>query len=131
MRWRVVIPVFAAVLAVGVAARVMTGAPVDADVNDSGALNALKFAVVEHNKATNDLYLSQVARIIRVQKQVVAGMKYIITAELGKTPCRKGGADQECTVHEDQSKARPYQCTFTVWSKPWQSFIQLEDEKCS
>lgn len=69
MRWRVVIPVFAAVLAVGVAARTLVGGPVDADVNDSGALNALKFAVVEHNKATNDLYLSQVARIIRVQKQ--------------------------------------------------------------
>ncbi|XP_071754100.1 cystatin C (amyloid angiopathy and cerebral hemorrhage) [Centroberyx gerrardi] len=128
MSWKVTVSIFAAVFAVGMA--VMTGAPVDANVNEEGVQNALKFAVVQHNKKSNDMYLSQVAQVIRAQKQVVAGTKYIITVQMGKTPCRKNGAEETCAIHADPEMARPYQCTFTVWSRPWLPAIELLKQTC-
>ena len=66
--WKIVFAVLAAVLAVGLGA--MAGGFRDIDVNDAGARNALNFAVVQHNRGSNDLYLSQVAEVVRVQSQV-------------------------------------------------------------
>ncbi|XP_071375780.1 cystatin C (amyloid angiopathy and cerebral hemorrhage) [Centroberyx affinis] len=128
MSLKLTVSIFAAVFAVGMAA--MVGGWTDANVNDEGVQNALKFAVVQHNKGSNDMYLSQVAQVIRAQKQVVAGMKYLITVQMGKTPCRKSGVDETCNIHEDPEMARPYQCTFTVWSRPWLHSIELKEQTC-
>lgn len=68
MVWKVVFPILAAVFAVGSGA--LVGGPQDVDVNDEQALNALNYAVVQHNRRSNDLYLSQVAEVARVQRQV-------------------------------------------------------------
>ncbi|XP_022599426.1 cystatin-C-like [Seriola dumerili] len=126
--WKLVFPVLAAVFAVGLGSFV--GGPQDIDMNETGAQEALNFAVVHHNNRTNDLYLSQVAEVVKVQRQVVAGIKYIITVKMGKTPCRKDSANELCAIHQDQALARPYQCTFTVWSRPWMKEIRMVDEKC-
>uniref|UniRef100_A0A669DBJ0 Cystatin domain-containing protein n=1 Tax=Oreochromis niloticus TaxID=8128 RepID=A0A669DBJ0_ORENI len=64
----VALTVLAAVLAVGYGA--MVGGFRDADVNDEGVQNALHFAVVQHNRGSNNMYLSQVAEVIKVQSQV-------------------------------------------------------------
>ncbi|XP_070696960.1 cystatin C (amyloid angiopathy and cerebral hemorrhage) [Pempheris klunzingeri] len=125
--WKSVFPVLAAVLAVGLCG--IIGGPQDIDVTDEGAQNALNFAVTQHNRGSNDLYLSQVAEVVKVQRQVVSGMKYIITVKMAKTPCRKGSINEVCAIHQDQEMARPYQCTFTVWSRPWLDDIRV-DEKC-
>ncbi|XP_035519091.1 cystatin C (amyloid angiopathy and cerebral hemorrhage) [Morone saxatilis] len=128
MMWKAVLPVLATVLAVGLG--VLVGGFRDADVNDEGVQNALNFAVVEHNKGSNDMYLSQVAQVVKVQTQVVAGTKYVITVKMGKTACRKDHAEEVCAVHQDPEMARPYQCTFTVWSHPWINDIRVISEKC-
>lgn len=65
---KAVFPILAAVFAVGLGA--LVGGPQDVDVNDEQALNALNYAVVQHNRRSNDLYLSQVAEVARVQRQV-------------------------------------------------------------
>lgn len=68
MMSKVVFPILAAVFAVGLGSMVGTFQTID--VNNEGAQNALKFAVVEHNRRTNDLYLSQVAEVLEVKRQV-------------------------------------------------------------
>ncbi|XP_053188746.1 cystatin C (amyloid angiopathy and cerebral hemorrhage) [Scomber japonicus] len=129
MMWKLVFPALAAVFTLGSAA--LIGGPRDIDVNDSGVQNALNFAVVQHNRGTNDMFVSQVAEVIKAQSQVVAGIKYIITVRMGRTDCRKDSGNQQCTIHQGNEKARLYQCTFTVWSRPWlRDGIQLLDEKC-
>jgi len=108
----------------------MMGAPADGDINDKDTQNALQFAVVQHNKNSNDMYVSQVARVIKTQTQVVAGMKYIFTVEMGRTSCKKGGAETVCAIHQDPKVAEPYQCKFEVWSRPWLNDIQVVKNKC-
>ncbi|KAM3863030.1 cystatin C (amyloid angiopathy and cerebral hemorrhage) [Diretmus argenteus] len=129
MALRMILPILAALFAVGISAS-MPGAPVDAEVTDPGVQNALNFAVVQHNKGTNDKFLSKVAQVVRVQKQVVAGINYIITVQMGRTSCAKSGVEDACAISEDPATARSYQCTFTVWSRPWLNEIQLTKQKC-
>lgn len=126
--WKVALTVLAAVLAVGYGA--MVGGFRDADINDEGVQNALHFAVVQHNRGSNSMYVSQVAEVIKVQSQVVAGIKYVITVKMAKTPCRKDGVEEVCKIHTDQALAQPYQCTFEVWSRPWLNSIQLLKNEC-
>ncbi|XP_063347603.1 cystatin C (amyloid angiopathy and cerebral hemorrhage) [Pelmatolapia mariae] len=126
--WKVALTVLAAVLAVGYGA--MVGGLRDADINDEGVQNALHFAVVQHNRGSNDLYLNQVAEVIKVQSQVVAGIKYVITVKMARTPCRKDGVEEVCAIETDQAKAKSYQCTFEVWSRPWLNSIQLLKNEC-
>uniref|UniRef100_A0A8D3ABW3 Cystatin C (amyloid angiopathy and cerebral hemorrhage) n=1 Tax=Scophthalmus maximus TaxID=52904 RepID=A0A8D3ABW3_SCOMX len=114
--WKLVLPVLAAVLAVGWGG--LVGAPSDVDANDAGVQDALNFAVVKHNRGTNDMYLSQVAEVVKVQRQLVSGTKYTITVKMAKTPCRKESANE------------PYECRFVVWSRPWLGDITMLDEKC-
>lgn len=50
------------------------GAPVDVDNadNDEGLQRALRFAMAEYNKASNDMYSSRVVRVISAKRQVGA-----------------------------------------------------------
>lgn len=52
----------------------LVGAPVDVDNadNDEGLQRALRFAMAEYNKASNDMYSSRVVRVISAKKQVGA-----------------------------------------------------------
>ncbi|KAM6922811.1 cystatin C (amyloid angiopathy and cerebral hemorrhage) [Lycodopsis pacificus] len=129
MLWKIVLPVLAAVFAVGSGAS-MPGGLGDIDPNSEGVRNALNFAVVQHNRGSNDMFLSQVAEVVKAQSQVVAGMKYVITVRMAKTPCRKDSANDVCAIHQDPAKAQPYLCTFTVWSRPWLNDIRLLNQTC-
>ncbi|XP_075933481.1 cystatin-like [Anarhichas minor] len=129
MLWKIVLPVLAAVFTVGSGAK-MVGGCIDIDPNNEGLRNALNYSVAEHNKRSNCMYLSQVAEVVKAQSQVVAGMKYVITVRMAKTPCRKDGANDVCAIHEDPAQAQPYLCTFTVWSRPWLNDITLLNETC-
>ncbi|XP_061816148.1 cystatin C (amyloid angiopathy and cerebral hemorrhage) [Nerophis lumbriciformis] len=128
MFWKIAFLVFGAVCAVGFASFV--GGFTDGDVNDEHVQNALNYAIVEHNKASNDLYLRQKTEVVKVQQQVVSGMKYKITVRMARTSCRKGGAQEQCEVFQDPEMAKPYVCTFSVWSRPWMHFMQLVDTNC-
>lgn len=48
--------------------------------------------------------------------QVVAGLKYIITVKMGKTPCRKNSANEVCAVHSDPALARVMMTADSVFS---------------
>lgn len=68
--WSTFFLVFAALVAVGSGA--LVGGFREVNVNDEGVQNALKFAVVRHNRGTNDMYLRQVAEVVKAQSQVGA-----------------------------------------------------------
>ncbi|XP_038162782.1 cystatin-like [Cyprinodon tularosa] len=128
--WKAVLPFFAA-LFVGLSC--MPGGIFkieDAD-NNEGFQRALKFAVAQHNNRTNDTAIRQVTKVVSAGSQVVSGMKYIMTVNLARTNCEKGGSEENCAVHKEPEHAQPYQCHFDVWSQPWLNNTQLTKEECS
>ncbi|KAL7889375.1 hypothetical protein AOLI_G00016330 [Acnodon oligacanthus] len=128
---KVVVPLVVLCLAVESSSLVgMPGAPVEADLADEGVQDALQFAVAQHNRASNDMFVSKVSRVISVQKQVVAGIKYIFTVEMARTSCRKDGVEEDCPVHSDPMLARSHECKLAVWSQPWTKTIKFVENTC-
>ncbi|XP_047208073.1 cystatin-like [Girardinichthys multiradiatus] len=129
--WKVSFPFFAALLAFGLCQPMAGGINKieDAD-NDKGFQRALQFAVIQHNNGTNDTVLRQVIEVVSAKSQVVAGTNYIMTVILARTSCEKEGQAENCTIHKEPEHAQPYQCTFTVWSRPWLNKTQLTKEEC-
>lgn len=66
--WKASFVVLAALVAVGFGALIGGSATIDA--RDEGAQNALRFAVGEHNKRTNDVFLRGVDKVLQVKRQV-------------------------------------------------------------
>ncbi|KAM9477721.1 cystatin-like [Clarias gariepinus] len=106
------------------------GGPREVDENREDVQNALKFAVTQHNKASNDVFLSQVSRVIKAQTQVVSGTNYIFNVEMVRTNCKKGGVENECAAHSDPEMAKPHECNLNVWSQPWTGLIKLTKNTC-
>ncbi|CAG09511.1 unnamed protein product [Tetraodon nigroviridis] len=123
--WKAIFLVYTAVFAVS--SGLMPGGFQDVDPNDEGVKGALNFAVVQHNRASNDMYLRQVAEVVKVQRQVVSGLKYVITVNMARSLCRKSSPQEVCEIPQS---AQPYQCTFTVWTRPWVNEVKLLNETC-
>ncbi|XP_030626863.1 cystatin C (amyloid angiopathy and cerebral hemorrhage) [Chanos chanos] len=127
MFWRFVVPLLAVGFAVASAG--LVGAPADVDLNDEGVQNALRFAVAQHNRASNDMFINEVEEVVSVQRQVVSGLKYIFKVKMANTRCRKGSVETDCAIQEGANVKR-YTCTFEVWSQPWTSTIKLTRNTC-
>ncbi|XP_043993201.1 cystatin-like [Gambusia affinis] len=127
--WKIVVPIFATIFAAGQCG--LLGGWQNVDIQNEDFLNALNYALAQHNKGNQaDIFVHKVVQIVSAQVQVVAGANYKIVVKLGRTNCQKGEADTGCTVYIDPAKAQIYQCTFTVWSCPWLNDIQVTEKKC-
>ncbi|NWX01504.1 CYT protein, partial [Caloenas nicobarica] len=111
----------------------LLGAPVDIENadNDEGLQRALRFAMAEYNKASNDMYSSRVVRIISAKRQIVSGIKYIMKVEIGRTTCPKPATDlQSCAFHDSPQMAKHTICDFVVYTVPWLNQIKLLHSSC-
>ncbi|XP_041064643.1 cystatin-like [Carcharodon carcharias] len=92
-------------------------------------LDAAHFAMSEYNKASNDMYLYKIMRIVSAQQQIVSGLKYVIQAEVGRTQCRRGAVDdlESCEFHETPQKTL---CSFEVLVVPWREEISMMMMTC-
>ncbi|NXW88212.1 CYT protein, partial [Alopecoenas beccarii] len=111
----------------------LLGAPVDVDNadNDEGLQRALRFAVAEYNKASNDMYSGRVVRVISAKRQIVSGIKYIMKVEIGRTTCPKPATDlQSCAFHDAPQMAKHTICDFVVYTVPWLNQIKLLHSSC-
>lgn len=122
-----IVPIFAVILAVASAG--MVGAPMDIDMTDQGAQEALNYAVVQYNRASNDAFVRQVSHVVNVQRQLVAGMKYSFIVKLARTSCRKGGVETECVAVADASQDVP-DCKIVVWTQSWRNSIKVMENTC-
>ncbi|KAA0718132.1 Cystatin Ovarian cystatin P12 [Triplophysa tibetana] len=133
---KMIVSVLAVILAVASAGR--SGGVVDADMNDKDAKDALQFAVAQHNRESSDIYVRHVYEVVKVQTQVVSGIKYIFTVKMAKTSCRKGGVEALCTIPKDPANEMVTRtlnsnlptCQFEVWSQPWLNKIEVVENTC-
>uniref|UniRef100_A0A8C6YLG6 Cystatin domain-containing protein n=1 Tax=Naja naja TaxID=35670 RepID=A0A8C6YLG6_NAJNA len=78
-------------------------------------------------------YLIIVVPIFKIQ--VVSGIKYYLTVELGKTVCKKSSGPlpfsgiQKCELLP-QDQQEQVTCYFQVWSRPWLKEIYLLNTNC-
>uniref|UniRef100_UPI00398F44F4 cystatin-like n=1 Tax=Pristiophorus japonicus TaxID=55135 RepID=UPI00398F44F4 len=75
-----------------------------AAVDDPGVLEAARSVADNYNSRSNQPHLSKVRSVTRASSQVVAGIMYRLTVELGTTVCRKAAA---ANVDLDQCDFQP------------------------
>ncbi|XP_053451787.1 cystatin-C-like [Nycticebus coucang] len=132
---RAVLLLLAAALAVSsvtsAKAQRLIGGFMDADVNEEGVRHALDFAMSEYNKASNDMYHSRALRVVGARKQVVAGMNYDLTVEIGRTTCTKSQPKlDDCPFHEQPHLKRKMLCSFQIYSVPWLGTMTMTKSSC-
>ncbi|XP_066535227.1 cystatin-like isoform X2 [Hoplias malabaricus] len=108
----------------------MIGGLTDADMDDTKVQKALQFAIDEHKKASNDMWISHVTRVISAKEQVVGGMKYIFTVEMVRTSCRKGEREGTCHICWNPNIAQLRVCTLTVWTRSWLGKMEVMEDTC-
>ncbi|NXG74973.1 CYT protein, partial [Baryphthengus martii] len=111
----------------------LVGAPLEVsdNANDEGLQRALRFAMTEYNKASNDMYSSRVVRLLSAKKQIVAGIKYIMEVEIGQTTCLKSATNlQNCAFRAEPPTAQHTICKFVVYTVPWLNKTELLDWNC-
>ncbi|XP_050612783.1 cystatin-M [Macaca thibetana thibetana] len=113
----------------------MVGERQDLSPDDPQVQKAAQAAVASYNMGSNSLYYFRDTHIIKAQSQLVAGIKYFLTMEMGSTDCRKtrvAGDHVDLTTcplaaGAQQEKLR---CDFEVLVVPWQNSSQLLKHNC-
>ncbi|KAM9364251.1 cystatin-like [Pholidichthys leucotaenia] len=126
MMWKVALPIFAAVLMLGQSVG-MPGGKIDRNVDDKDVRRAVNFTVAEYNSENKDNFVQKLVKVVKVESQVVAGIKYFITMKFENTTCLENGVNEVCSAVDGQE---PYQCEFQVWSRPWLNLTEVVKKSC-
>ncbi|KAI6186851.1 Cystatin [Aphelenchoides besseyi] len=92
----------------------MVGGWTQQDVNSDTIKEFAKKAVNKLNQQSNDMHQHIVTKILSAESQVVAGAKYKIKAEFGRTNCKKG---EVCGENEPVQSTKVY--NIEIFSQPW------------
>ncbi|XP_053205459.1 cystatin-1-like [Panonychus citri] len=102
------------------------------DVNHESVKENAKFATKTLNDRSNDAHYENLIHIHEALSQVVSGVKYNITMDIGKTTCRKNEVEsdklEQCSLDQKSTIKR---CKITVLSRPWLNETRLLHSECS
>ncbi|XP_072265515.1 cystatin-like [Pyxicephalus adspersus] len=110
----------------------LVGAPEPIDPNNQGVINAATFAVNNYNEQSKKDYEYKLVKVVSAKHQIVAGVIYSITAEIGKTDCKKGTTSdvQSCNLIKDSQLAETLYCSFRVLVVPWEHVETVQSSYC-
>ncbi|XP_034538060.1 cystatin-like [Notolabrus celidotus] len=131
MKSRIILFILAAVVALTSGS--MVGGVTEISMKDVGARKALQAAVEQHNRQSNNMCLTTVQQVIKVESQVVEGLLYRIKVIMASTSCRNPTTAVQCAINEDPEKAQLFECTFEVWVREWMTPdpITVQHTSCS
>ncbi|KAI6189683.1 Cystatin domain-containing protein [Aphelenchoides bicaudatus] len=84
------------------------------DVNSDSIKEWANKAVTKFNQQNNDMHQHVVTNIVSAHSQVVAGAKYKLRVEFGRTNCKKGDV---CGDNEPVESKKNYE--IDIFSQPW------------
>ncbi|XP_062053741.1 cystatin-M [Lepus europaeus] len=112
-----------------------TGERQNLSPSDPQVKKAAQAAVAGYNMGNNSPYFFRDTKVIKAQSQLVAGIKYYLTMDLGSTACRKSmvtGDHVDLTtcplaagVEEENLR-----CDFEILVVPWQNSSRLLKQDC-
>ncbi|XP_073413561.1 cystatin-like [Dendrobates tinctorius] len=100
------------------------------DPSDPEVVKAATLAIRGFNKLSNDIY--KLMKIISAESQIVAGIRYVLNVEIGRTACKRVSTSEKgsCDIFQDSKLAKTLLCTFTVLDVPWENEESLLSWSC-
>ncbi|RXG61060.1 Multicystatin [Armadillidium vulgare] len=111
---------------------VCMGCPQPVSLNDPSILRVAEFAVIEYDKISDERELHTIRRLHKAHTQVVNGIKYYLTLELGETDCKKplSAFNMNRSLCNEDFTEEPDICEVVVLEQPWQKSSELVSSKC-
>ncbi|KAB7506397.1 Cystatin [Armadillidium nasatum] len=111
---------------------VCMGCPQPVSLNDPSILRVAEFAVIEYDKISDERELHTIRRLHKAHTQVVNGIKYYLTLELGETDCKKplSAFNMNRSLCNENFTEEPEICEVVVLEQPWQKSSELVSSKC-
>ncbi|KAK2175381.1 hypothetical protein NP493_737g02080 [Ridgeia piscesae] len=100
----------------------------DVDVNDDDTHEVAKAAVELLSARSNSIFKSKLVTVKSAEVQIVSGLLYKFTLDVGTSECRKGDNSrqlEDCAITETQ------ECTLKFWVEPWTKKKELTTISCS
>ncbi|XP_015974938.1 cystatin-M [Rousettus aegyptiacus] len=113
----------------------MVGGLQDLSPSDPQVQKAAQSAVASYNMGSNSLYYFRDTHILKAQRQLVAGVKYYLTVEMGSTACRKNAVTGDhidlttCPLAAGTEEEKLH-CDFEILVIPWQNSTRLLKHHC-
>ncbi|EPQ06552.1 Cystatin-M [Myotis brandtii] len=113
----------------------MVGGVTDLKPTDPQVQKAAQAAVASYNMGSNSLYYFRDTRILKAQRQLVAGIKYYLTVEMGSTACRKSSVTGDrmdlttCPLAAGVQEEKLH-CDFEILVVPWENSSSLLKHHC-
>ncbi|XP_056423586.1 cystatin-2-like [Hyla sarda] len=102
------------------------------DPSDPEVVKAATLAVNGFNQQSNEEYEYKLMKIVSAESQVVAGIRYVLNVEMGRTDCKRVSASEKgpCDFIQDSKLAKTLLCTFTILDVPWENEESLLSSSC-
>ncbi|XP_036101823.1 cystatin-8 [Molossus molossus] len=101
------------------------------DASNFNVKQCLWIAMQEYNKESEDKYILQVVKIVRVQLQVTDHLEYFIDVELARSNCRKlSNNNENCVIQENSKLEKKVTCNFLVGALPWNGDFTVMKMQC-
>jgi len=86
-----------------------------------GLMDAAHWATERICEGRNSPVHMKFIKLTHATEQVVQGMKYGLTMQIGETDCLKREVEMSACLQSPQPHHNTIECTATVWSRPWLS----------
>ncbi|XP_029452836.1 cystatin-like [Rhinatrema bivittatum] len=108
------------------------GAPETIDPNNPDVQKAASFAVNTYNEKSGNEYLFRVIKVLSAESQIVAGVKYILDVEIGKTQCKTGSTDNaaSCPFFDTAGQTETFLCHFEILEQAWLNKQTVLESSC-
>uniref|UniRef100_G3U416 Cystatin E/M n=1 Tax=Loxodonta africana TaxID=9785 RepID=G3U416_LOXAF len=114
----------------------MTGGAKNCRPDDPQVQRADAGAVATYDMHSNRVCYVRDTHILKAQSQLVAGIKYYLTVEMGSTACRKTAVTGDRSVDlttcplATGAQQEKLHCDFEMLMVPWQNTSQLLNHNC-
>ncbi|KAM4041182.1 cystatin-like [Anomaloglossus baeobatrachus] len=102
------------------------------DPSDPEVVKAATFAVSKFNTLSNYEYTYKLMKIVSAESQIVAGIRYDLDVEIGRTSCKRISTNDNgsCDIIQDVKMSKTLLCMFSVLEVPWENVQSLLSVSC-
>lgn len=110
---------------------IMAGGHQKMDVNDAELLKTLVEITPQVNDKLASTFFYRIGKVLSAESQVVSGVMYYVSFELGQTQCFKSKVTKDTNVLTECSEFSNVQvCTAKIWSQPWLHHLEVTEVNC-
>ncbi|XP_072266551.1 cystatin-1-like [Pyxicephalus adspersus] len=113
---------------------IMPGGWRKCDPNDPKIQKLANVGLAMHNKQSNCIHYFRLLQVLSAESQVVKGVKYNITSEIGETDCSKNCSERngntQCCDPKKSNINKKFTCSYLIIEESWMNKTEVLKISC-